>query len=267
MENEDKNAKVIEKISKLLAMSNSSNPNEAAIALERAQKLMEEHNLTRSDISLSSITEVKEDVPYMLRDRRLYSLIVNIISRSFGVDPITHIIGKTTKAVTFIGPNERVKTAAYAFTVVARQAAIAKNIFARNNKEQVFNEFTQASPILASIVRQYGSRSEFLNDNPDLKNAITRTVRRNTAAYLHGWLLAIYEKVRNFALSNEEQELIESYTEQHYPGLSHMRRAQSAKYDSTTMAHFKTGVSDGEHGFNIFHGVSSDVQQKSLSKK
>ena len=38
------------KIKKLFQLSNSPNENEAALALERAQKLMEEYNLTMSEV-------------------------------------------------------------------------------------------------------------------------------------------------------------------------------------------------------------------------
>ena len=38
-------SELIEKIKKLLALSDSSNPNEAAIALSRAQKLMEKYKI------------------------------------------------------------------------------------------------------------------------------------------------------------------------------------------------------------------------------
>ena len=51
--------KILDKISKLLALSESDNPNEAAIALERAQKLMKEHSVTMTDVSLSLLVSIK----------------------------------------------------------------------------------------------------------------------------------------------------------------------------------------------------------------
>lgn len=48
--------KIIDKIKKLLALSKSDNPNEAALALQKAQALMQEHNITMGRISLSDIT-------------------------------------------------------------------------------------------------------------------------------------------------------------------------------------------------------------------
>lgn len=43
--------KVLERIKKLIALSKSSNENEAAIALERAQEMLAEYNLTLDDIA------------------------------------------------------------------------------------------------------------------------------------------------------------------------------------------------------------------------
>lgn len=267
MENEDKQSRIIEKISKLLAMSESTNPNEAAIALERAQKLMAEYKIDVSDVSMNSISEIREDVPSILRDRKLYAVIASIISKSFGVEPITHIVKGSIKAVSFIGPNERVQTAAYAFTVVARQAAIAKNNFSRQNRTDTFIELMNSNDEIAAEMIEFATKTEFLKAFPSIRKLIDRIVRRNTSAYLHGWLLSIHEKVREFAMSNEEHELIEHYTDHHYPELGEMRRSRKTAYDRATMAHFKDGVADGEQGFQIFHGVSTDVQQKSLSHK
>ena len=44
---------ILERIKKFLALSQSSNPAEAAIALSRAQKLMQEHSISIEDVNLS----------------------------------------------------------------------------------------------------------------------------------------------------------------------------------------------------------------------
>ena len=45
--------KILEKIKKLLAMTESSNPNEANVAMAKAQRLMTEHNIEMHDIERS----------------------------------------------------------------------------------------------------------------------------------------------------------------------------------------------------------------------
>ena len=42
--------KIIDKVKKLLALSESSNPNEAFLAAKRARRLMDQHSLTKKDI-------------------------------------------------------------------------------------------------------------------------------------------------------------------------------------------------------------------------
>ena len=51
---------IVDKVHKLLRLSTSSNPHEAALAADRAQKLIYEHNLTESMLSFENQTEPDE---------------------------------------------------------------------------------------------------------------------------------------------------------------------------------------------------------------
>jgi len=51
------NKKILSKISKLLALAQSDNSNESALALSKARKLMNEHKLTESDVATAEILE------------------------------------------------------------------------------------------------------------------------------------------------------------------------------------------------------------------
>ena len=51
--------KIIDKIKKCLALSNSDNPHEAAAGLRQAQKLMQMHGLNELDIELSDVQEMR----------------------------------------------------------------------------------------------------------------------------------------------------------------------------------------------------------------
>ncbi|MGX4971531.1 DUF2786 domain-containing protein [Enterobacter kobei] len=66
MENKEK---YIQRIKKLLAMArNNSSAEEAALALRRAQRLMETHKLTEADADLMDINEAStQKAPLMLR--------------------------------------------------------------------------------------------------------------------------------------------------------------------------------------------------------
>jgi hypothetical protein len=71
--------KVIAKVKKLLALSESSNPNEALLAAKRARRLMDQHSLTKEDIESaggSEFLESKSDFEYRQRN----SWIINLQS-------------------------------------------------------------------------------------------------------------------------------------------------------------------------------------------
>ncbi|EBS4241995.1 DUF2786 domain-containing protein, partial [Salmonella enterica subsp. enterica serovar Montevideo] len=53
----DHKDKAIRRLKKLMALTSSSNANEASAALARAQKLMEAHGVTQDDIEILDINE------------------------------------------------------------------------------------------------------------------------------------------------------------------------------------------------------------------
>ena len=118
MPNNEEQTRIMDKIAKLLALAQSSNPNEAAIALSRAQKLMEEHKVTQRDVSFSSMGEKTEAIPTILRDRQLYTRLGHMIARAFGVANIYNFKNERITSITFLGDLARVESATYAFTVL-----------------------------------------------------------------------------------------------------------------------------------------------------
>lgn len=88
-QDESKLERVIRKIKRCLALSQSSNENEAATAMRQAQSLMREYRLTEMDIRLSDVGEVESEMSRVKRrptwDRHLSS----IIGQAFGVRPFS----------------------------------------------------------------------------------------------------------------------------------------------------------------------------------
>ena len=84
-------AELIEKIKKLLALSDSSNPNEAAVALSRAQKLMEKINIESKEVnSENGIDEIKLKTLSSINTQIIMSKLLNIIRKAFGIEFILH---------------------------------------------------------------------------------------------------------------------------------------------------------------------------------
>lgn len=113
------NSPVIEKIKKLLALANSSNEHEAALAAGHAQRLLSEHNLAMADIDASRQpdkadkveTAVSKNLPKWLRH------LSAGVSGAFDCQAVHHpAFGR----LTFIGVGADVQIAAYTFTYLER---------------------------------------------------------------------------------------------------------------------------------------------------
>ncbi len=113
------NSPIIEKIKKLLALANSSNEHEAALAAGHAQRLLSEHNLAMADIEATHKpdkadkveTAVSKTLPKWMRH------LSAGVSSAFDCQAIHH---PATGKMTFIGVGADVQIAAYTFTYLDR---------------------------------------------------------------------------------------------------------------------------------------------------
>lgn len=263
MAQQEEQIRIMDKIAKLLALAQSSNPNEAAIALARAQKLMAEHQVSQRDVSFSSMGEKTESIPTILRDRQLYTRLGNLIARAFGVGHFFNFKNNRITAVTFLGDLARVEGATYAFTVVARQAAIAKKEYVAQLKQELYESLLADFP---SLRAKKISLKDIWQGAPEIKSMHQGVMRRKIKAYLHGWLIAVDTKITDFALSDEEYELLMDYTHTHYPNLTTMRR-RTTRYSADQYATFQQGMRDGQEKVNLFHGVNTNYQRRALGHK
>lgn len=277
-------SKIIEKIAKLMAMGNSTNPNEAAIALTCAQKLMQEYQLTADDVKLQSISEDTQDIPNIFRTRWLYSLLCNSISSAFGIECVFITNRSIVNKVTFIGPQERVAGASYAFTILSRQANFVKKEFNKdfrtNHASEIINncvkELKLASDDLYFCAEELNLCGVYNSDFDTFKRCVkvvytaesaeyimtyTRRklnsiLQKHSKAYLLGWLRAINEKVVKFAISNQEQLLIDQYIKSQLGELTSMRQTKPQRYTRSEMEAFTNGVKDGQNGIDLLHGIN-----------
>jgi len=110
---------IVEKIKKLLALANSNNEHEAALAASHAQRLLAEHNLAMADIEASNRpdkadkveTAVSKTLPKWMRH------LSAGVSSAFDCQAIHH---PATGKMTFIGVGADVQIAAYTFTYLDR---------------------------------------------------------------------------------------------------------------------------------------------------
>lgn len=182
MENKEK---YIQRIKKLLAMArNNSSAEEAALALRRAQHLMEAHKLTEADADLMDINEAStRKAPSHAKKMPEYmAFLAEMVSRVFGVKfYCSH--GRDNwdeparMTITFYGPDERPQIAAYSFEVLGKQLAKA--------------------------------RREYLSTLRKSIKQATKVARADT--YCSAWVNGAYAVVSDFVVTEAENTLMESY--------------------------------------------------------
>ena len=183
--------KIIDKIKKCLALSNSDNPHEAAAALRQAQKLMEMHNLTELDISLSDVQECSAKAP-SVDMVRWEAALADLVARAFGCTVFSsqsaRWLNMRTRRIhhyVFIGVEPAARIAQYAFEVLSEQCAKAR--------------------------RRYISAQR--------KNCKASTKTARGDAFAEGYVLGLQNLVRRFANPEGSQKLIEHYLSQKHPNL------------------------------------------------
>ncbi len=110
---------IIEKIKKLLALANSSNEHEAALAAAHAQRLLSEHNLGMADIQATHKPDSAERVELQSSKtlpKWLRHLSAGVCS-AFDCQAVHH---PATAKLTFIGVGADAPVAAYTFEYLER---------------------------------------------------------------------------------------------------------------------------------------------------
>jgi hypothetical protein len=110
---------IIEKIKKLLALSNSSNEFEAALAAAHAQRLLSEHNLGMADINASNKPD-KADKIEMDAAKTLPKWVRHLSAGVCNAFDCQAVHNATKGILTFIGVGEDAQVAAYTFTCLDR---------------------------------------------------------------------------------------------------------------------------------------------------
>lgn len=197
---QENKARVLERLKKLLALAASSNPHESALALSRAQRLMETEGITRDDIDLADIGESAAEWIVGRQRPPAYMLqLAGTIRAVFAVE--TLLDGGHMR---FYGPDSRAELAAHTFIVLSRQ--------------------------LVSARKQY-----IAGLNKRLKTT-TKTSRGDK--YAEGWVMAVYTEITRMAMTEREAELSQRFIEGRYGKIGQISgrnagktRGGSAAYD------------------------------------
>lgn len=179
---ESKLERVIRKIKRCLALSKSSNENEAATAMLQAQALMREYRLTELDVRLSDVDEIQSEKSRANRrptwDRHLSGIVATV----FGCRPLSYrhwcdTSGRMVERALFVGVTPAPQIAMYAY-------------------ETLLAKLTQARRDYVAQVRCGKSRSAYSPETPGDHFAIA-------------WVSVVHGKIHELVPRGEEDQAIE----------------------------------------------------------
>ena len=225
------NQKAIERIKKLLRLaSKTTSQGEAANALSQAQKLMAKHGINTGSPELSDVSRAfakSQQQPVKLP--AYIGKLTNIICSAFGCRAIRSNSETEKICTVFIGHDERPVIAQYAYEVLERQLLKA--------------------------------RKEYLGTlNKRLKKS-TKVARADL--FCAAWVMAVHEKVKAFALTDEEKAQIEQYMQLKHPNLttSKVRNIDTGKARGGDTAAILAGHAAGK-SIELNHGVNGSESPK-----
>jgi len=163
------NAEIVEKVKKLLALSESPNESEAATALAKAHALLESHNLSIGDVVYKNVNESTQ--PFMVANEALPSWIEILTNNIAEFNYCTFLKLNTEKAPSYIlvGKPINVTVASQLIDYLIKTVnRIATN---RNESSDAF-KFGMVYSILKRL-------SEIYNPIPESKALILNTEKEN----------------------------------------------------------------------------------------
>ncbi|MCK4864150.1 MAG: DUF2786 domain-containing protein [Gammaproteobacteria bacterium] len=197
------NKKIIDKIYKCLRLSESGNPNEAALALRQATSMMKKYGISDAQVLAAEVTEsatqegTRFNPPFWAL--ALANLVAeafqcrNLISRQYGRCPEFRFIGMGFKA----------EVATYSYSVLHRYLFRAIEEFALTAGNSTKDESEK---------------------------------QRRTEVFAQAWLFRVGRTVSEFICENADKKVIDSYIQEKYGETAEMvsetpASNQSADYD------------------------------------
>lgn len=191
---------ILNKVEKCLALSKSSNPHEAAVALKQAQALMKKHNLSTVDVSLAKINTSSTKGSLTKNPMDFEILLAQTVGKVFDCHVLTSTVKNTrfnskgyyyydqyTTLWEFIGVKPSSELAAYAFETLFRQLKDAR-------KEYIQTE---------------------------LKRCKKASKTRRANGFCTAWVHEIESTVRAFAKTdNKNKDLIQAWVDKKYGDLT-----------------------------------------------
>jgi len=174
--------KILNKIKKCLALSQSPEPHEAAAALRQAQKLMDLHGVSQADLGRAEIGEATVKSKASVSRIKDWELaLLNTVARAFGCRLMWAKSYSHNEEVfghyTIVGLKTQVPLAAYTTEVLQRKLM--------------------------------SSRARFVTNLPEHLSRQAKTMEAD--GFCHGWVATIRKTVHEFAMGDEVKALIDDH--------------------------------------------------------
>ena len=125
------------------------------------------------------------------------------------------------------------------------------------------SEMNEIASIIDPIMQMIEIETRYNGDfEAYLKKEVERELRKNSKAYLSGWIRKVSEKVNEFALSDEESHLIDLYIDKNHPDMTTMRTGRRAAYTEDQRKAYSNGVRDAEKNVQLYHGINGQASER-----
>lgn len=177
--------RILNKIKKCLALSQSPEPAEAAAALRQAQKLMEMHGISQADLGRADLGEAEVKSKASVSRVKDWELgLLNLVAKSFGCKLMW------------------TSSSSYSTDVYGRYVLIGL-------KAQVQLAQYTAEVLQRKLIK---ARAQFVQDLPGYLDRQAKI--READGFCHGWVGAIAKTVHEFALTDDVKQLIDECIEE-----------------------------------------------------
>lgn len=167
------NKKIIDKIYKCLRLSESGNPNEAALALRQAQSLMEKHGITDAQVMAAEVSECATQAGERRYNPPFWALaLANLVAEAFQCrNLISRQYGKRPE-FRFIGIGYKAEVATYSYVVLHRYLSRAIEEFELSVKDADTEDDSEKQRRLEVFAQAWLFRvgrtvSEFIGDEAE----------------------------------------------------------------------------------------------------
>lgn len=180
-----KRDRVLAKIKKCFALSESNNPHEAEAAMRQARKLMDKFHVELTDVHAIGAEEYSLKIgAAKSAPQKWVRMLSMAVAKAFGCASF-YSHGAKGQTLIFIGEIGSGEMAAYAYEVLSRQLGESRRSY------------------LASV---------------DIEG--TQKRRRAAQMYAEAWIIGVHKRIEEFAGVNADVEkAIKAYQLKHYPGI------------------------------------------------